>query len=130
MVRSQKEKQSVQHKNILEFNGLLAVFFLILFLISRRNVFVFLALLSLVIGLFLRPVMVPVYALWMKVALILGKMNNWIILSAIFFVVLTPLSIIRRLKWRDPLLVRRNSSSSCWISIDTAYSKEYFERQF
>jgi hypothetical protein len=48
-------------------------------------------------------------AAWWKLAMVLGFINARIILSILFFFILTPLSIIWRLIGKDPLTRRRSS---------------------
>ena len=45
----------------------------------------------------------PIYAVWMKVGHILGKINSTIILSLCYFVLFVPLAVIFRLMKRDRL---------------------------
>lgn len=66
----------------------------------------------------------------MKIASILGRINNRIILFVIFYAVLTPLAVIRRMKSDDLLLTKKQKLSTYWIEKKETYSKEYFERQF
>ena len=45
----------------------------------------------------------PVYQIWMKIGLALGWMNNRIILSIVFFLILTPMAFIMKLIKRDTM---------------------------
>lgn len=131
MIHNSKKLIKVEeHKNILEFSGLLSLFFLIIYFLSSLNLFLYGALFFLALGLFFRKFLLPVYVIWMHWALLIGRINNWIILSIIYYCVLTPLSIVRRAKGSDPLLIKKHSLKSYWIQKDTTYKEKYFERQF
>ena len=45
----------------------------------------------------------PFYAVWMRLALVLGWLNSRIILGIIFLLVLTPMALIMRLLGKDPM---------------------------
>lgn len=62
-------------------------------------------------------------AAWWKLAMVLGYVNARVILSIVFFLVLTPMSLIWRLIGRDPL-VRKRASWTGW----TAYPERYSDR--
>lgn len=52
---------------------------------------------------------------WMRFAAALGWVNSRIILSAFFFLVFTPIALVRRLFVRDPLALRRaEAGASYW----------------
>jgi polyferredoxin len=68
-----------------------------------------------VIALVAPSVLRPVQRVWMGAATVLGAVNTRIILSAVFFLLLTPLGLVRRL-FSDPL--RRSlgdRSGSQWV---------------
>lgn len=71
------------------------------------------------------------YWLWMKIALILGWVNSKIILSAIFFFILTPIAFLYKLKGKNSLNIKRNSNaSSYYIDRNYEYSKKDLEEMF
>jgi len=75
--------------------------------------------------------LVPVKKAWMGFASILGWVNTRIILGLLFYLVLTPISILARF-FRDPLDRKlHDGRDSYWIrkTKQTLDSKEY-ERQF
>ena len=45
----------------------------------------------------------PVYQVWMRIGLVLGWINTRLILGIIFYLILTPMGIIRRSMGRDPM---------------------------
>lgn len=51
--------------------------------------------------------MTPLYLLWIKVAKTIGKVNTSIVLIIAYYLVLTPVAIVRRLFWKTPPLPLR-----------------------
>ena len=45
----------------------------------------------------------PIYRVWMKIGLTLGWVNSRIILSIVFFIILTPMAFIMKLLKRDTM---------------------------
>jgi hypothetical protein len=71
------------------------------------------------------------YKGWMKAAAVLGYVNSRIILSAVFYLIFTPVGIVTRLLGRDPLNRRGKARDSYWIPRKkTRQSPEQFERLF
>ena len=68
---------------------------------------------------------------WMGFAAILGYINSRILLSLLYYLVFTPVGLVRRLIGRDPLQRRGSAKSSYWITRDyTRQTKRQFERLF
>jgi hypothetical protein len=66
----------------------------------------------LVVWALIHPVsLAPVYRGWMKIAEILGEVNNRILLGIIFFVVFVPTGRLRRLFGGDPLALRPDKAA-------------------
>lgn len=65
--------------------------------------------------------------LWGKIAEILGWINSRIILSLIFFIVLTPISLIYRLFHKDPLALRKPKNNTVYNTRDHEYTSEDFQ---
>ena len=73
----------------------------------------------------------PINKLWMIIGLLLGKIFNPIILGIIFFMILTPMSIIMRLSGRDALMIKNKNRASFWKKRDiNEFSSSSFENQF
>ena len=73
----------------------------------------------LVTGLFVKPVLRPIYVLWMKFAYVLGWVNTRLLLGIFFFAVITPVGLGRRLLGRDPLTrTIDRSQRSYWVKHD------------
>ena len=71
------------------------------------------------------------YRYWMAFAAALGAVNSRILLSAFFFIVLTPVGFILRMLGKDPLDRRGPSKNSYWHRRQiTRQTREGFERAF
>lgn len=74
----------------------------------------------------------PVERLWMGLAVVLGWINTRILLSVVFYLVVTPVGLAMRLFGRDPLNRRLDpDATSYWNEIDVnAPPVPNHERQF
>jgi hypothetical protein len=67
---------------------------------------------------------------WWAFAMVLGWVNARVLLSLLFFVILSPLGLLWRLIGRDPLR-RRRSSYPGWTAYPERFRhREHFERMF
>lgn len=70
-------------------------------------------------GMFLRPVLRPIYVLWMKFAYVLAWVNTRLLLSFFFYGIITPVGLVMRLLGRDPLTRKIDrSQTSYWVKRD------------
>ena len=68
---------------------------------------------------------------WMRFASVLGWINSRIILSLVYFVVMTPVGLIGRMFGRDPLDRRGPKRDSYWVPRERVQQPPaQFERQF
>jgi uncharacterized membrane protein len=105
--------------------------FLVLFLLLKKTVLLYLA-----AGIFsvsaLSPIAIEfIYKWWMKLAMLLGKINSTILLTLIFFVLLTPIAWLYRLFNKDPLQLKKNfNKPSYFISRNHTYTKADLEKMW
>lgn len=74
----------------------------------------------------------PVEKAWMQLAHAISKVTTPIFMGIVYFVILTPIGIIRRIAGGNPL-VHRSSDDSYWIkrtSVDADARRRRMERQF
>lgn len=57
----------------------------------------------------------PLNKLWIKIAELLNRITNPIVMGLIFFGVVTPIGILIRWRGKDPLRLAPDSSDSYWI---------------
>ncbi len=68
---------------------------------------------------------------WMGLAHVLGWVNSRILLSLVFYCIVTPIALLQRLIGRDALRRRRAPSESYWIPRKTeGQARGQFERLF
>ena len=83
-------------------------------------------------GMFLKPVLRPIYVVWMRFAYLLGWLNTRFLLGVFFFVVMTPVGLLMRLFGRDPLNRRIDrTQTSYWMKRDPApFDAKRYEHLF
>lgn len=69
----------------------------------------------------------PVYRVWMALAVVLGFVMTRVILTVVFFLVMTPIGLVMRLLGKDPLHRRLDpDAASYWI--EKSYDDDAPER--
>jgi hypothetical protein len=68
-----------------------------------------------VLGLVLPQVLGPVYGWWMALARVISKVTTPIFMGVVYFVVLTPIGIIRRVFGSTPIDAKANNGSY-WVT--------------
>jgi hypothetical protein len=76
------------------------------------------SLVYLVLALAAPRALLVVYRPWMRLAKVLGRVTSTVLLTLVFFGVMTPLGLARRLFGWDPFGVRRPSPGSFWQKRD------------
>ena len=69
----------------------------------------------LVLGIINSKVLTPLNRLWIKFGILLGKIVNPVVMGIIFFIVVTPISLILKVIGKDTLNLKKNNSKSYWI---------------
>ena len=69
----------------------------------------------LVLSIFNSSLLSPLNKLWFKFGILLGKIISPIIMSIIYFLVVTPIGLIMRLLGKDVLNLKYNDHKSYWI---------------
>lgn len=73
----------------------------------------------------------PIYILWMTFAVILGWIMTRVILSMVFYLIITPIGLITRLIGEDFLALKKIDSSSYWNKRDSPKElNQDYEKQF
>ena len=113
------------------------VFFIVFFLISlypltnQENIRVWsliISLIFLILGLLNSKILNPLNKLWFKFGMILGRIISPIIMSFIFFLVVTPIALIMKLLKKDLLNLKFNKTNTYWI--EKSGSKSKMKNQF
>ena len=115
--------------------GLVLLAISMLLFYYENLIYVYLSIISgilILAGLFFPKILFPIQKLWMGLSVILGFVMSRVIISLLFFLMITPLSIMAKMFKKDFLEKKIDrSKSSYWI---TRERKEYnqidSERQF
>ena len=87
--------------------------------------------LFMIIGLLLQQVLKPLQKIWMGFSIIIGFFVSRLILTALFFVVITPIGVMARIFGKDLLDQRINKGEgSYWQERTDTKSKESYENQY
>ena len=89
-------------------------------------------LLFLILGFILPTVLRPVYRIWMLLAYFIGGIVSRVILTVLFYVVLTPTGLVLRLFGKDVLDQRfEKDRESYWIKKDlTDHTKDQYRKMY
>lgn len=123
-------------KELREFGIVMGVFFGILggLLLWRHRPYLWAAVLSsafFVFGFLFSQALRPLQKAWMVLAVMMGFVMSRVILTVLFFLVLTPLSLISRLLGKKYLdLTFRRPEPTYWNPVSTRKEKEYYEQQY
>jgi len=108
-----------------KFGGFFVLVFVLaawhFFSISHRGWAILSSLLAvsvLLITIFSSYTLTPLNNAWMALGNILGRIVSPIVLGFIYLLVITPIAMIGRQAGRDPLHLKRNSETTCWIQRD------------
>ena len=96
MPRNYKSKETVL---------VITVGFLLLYIFLKRKAFLDIALIVGLAGIFSFYVSEKIDWLWNKLSVVLGAISNGILLTIVFFLVLTPMGLIRRF-WKKSSMTR------------------------
>lgn len=75
-------------------------------------------------------VLAPVQRAWMAFAERLARVTNTVLLSAVFFVVVTPSALVLRLMGRDRLALRARPEDSYWVAPPREGAAERYDRPY
>ena len=93
---------------------------------------VIIALVFLILGLLNSPVLSPLNKLWFKFGIMLGNLISPVVMAIIFFMVVTPTSLLVRLFGKDLLSLKKNDKKTYWIKKNNIKSemKNNFKYEF
>ncbi len=82
-------------------------------------------------GIIIPILLKPIYILWMTFAVILGWVMTRVILSLVFYLIMTPIGLLTRLLGEDSLALKKSNSESYWNNRDRNYeTSQDYEKQF
>tara|TARA_Y100000590_G_scaffold436077_1_gene556213 strand:- start:398 stop:781 length:384 start_codon:yes stop_codon:yes gene_type:complete len=81
------------------------------------------SLIFLILGLINSKILTPLNKIWFKFGLLLGKIISPIVMSIVFFLVVTPIGFLMRIIKKDLLNLKINNNKSYWIEKSEPKSK-------
>ena len=100
-------------------------------LINEENLRIWsliISLIFLILGLINSKILSPLNKIWFKFGVFLGKIISPIVMSVVFFLVVTPIAILMRILKKDLLNLKINNNKSYWIEKNK--SKSRMKNQF
>ncbi|MBL7962966.1 MAG: hypothetical protein JNM31_03890 [Flavobacteriales bacterium] len=102
--------------------------FVVLFLIFKLKWMLTVAAVAGLIGLFVPALAALVEKGWLKLAAALGWLNGRILLGLVFFVILTPIALLRKLFGGSKALALQRSTGTHWSVRDHTYAPADLEK--
>jgi len=109
-------KENISPYKTLETMGILCAACLVFGLLLKVQALIYVALALLLMGLFVKSPAALVTRAWLKFAEVLGSINTRIILSVVFFVLLTPIALVYRMIHGDFMGLRRREKAGTYFS--------------
>ena len=103
------------------FGIVFSIFFLFISIFLFLNEYptyywsLFVSIIFLVLGLMNSKILSPLNLLWFKFWILLGKIVSPVVMGIIFFVVVTPISILLKIFGKDVLNLKFNNNKTYWI---------------
>jgi|KBSMisStaDraftv2_1062788.scaffolds.fasta_scaffold156634_3 hypothetical protein len=72
----------------------------------------------------------PFYWAWLGLAFVLGNIMSRVIITVVYFVIITPLGLLSSLAGRDTLQIKKPETDTYWKDISLPEELEKYERQF
>lgn len=92
---------------------------------------IFFGLIFLFLGLFKYEILIPIYKLWMLLALVLGLMMTKVIIALVFYFVMTPIGFVKRSYFKRLLnLDFKQKSETYWVKKVINEDPKRLERMF
>ncbi len=114
--------------------GLVKYFWIWNWLFERNEklglIFILIGIVGGAIGLTGTKLALPLYWVWIGIAFVLGNIMSRVVITLIYYGVITPMSFIARLLGRDKLQLKKRAVQSYWQDISLPHEPEKYERQF
>jgi len=122
-------KNSIKIGSNRSFGIVFFILFLIIALyplIGEQEIRIWSLLISLIfltLGLMNSKFLTPLNKLWHRFGILLGNIISPIVMGIVFFMIVTPTSIILKIFSKDILNLKKNNSKSYWIDVQNKNSK-------
>ena len=100
------------------------VFFTVFFIVSTYPFFkggdlriwsLVISIIFLILGLLNSKILTPLNKIWFKFGVLLGNIISPIVMGIVFFLVVTPISLLMKVLGKDILNLKKNTNKSYWI---------------
>lgn len=95
----------------------------VLFLVFKTAVFLYIAVAVCLAGLASQKLAALIALIWMKAANLIGLIINTVLLSLVFFILLTPLALIRKIAGKSPVLLKPTHGDTYFHARNHRYEK-------
>tara|TARA_B110000438_G_C15809440_1_gene648948 strand:+ start:259 stop:648 length:390 start_codon:yes stop_codon:yes gene_type:complete len=122
-------KNSIKISSNRSFGFVFFVLFLIISLyplLSEQEIRIWsgvISLIFLILGLMNSKFLTPLNKLWHRFGILLGNIVSPIVMGIVFFLVVTPTSIILKILGKDILNLKNNNNKSYWIDVKNENNK-------
>lgn len=132
LIKEIRDIDATRTRKLREFGVLLGVVLLLVAVFASKgnSVCSVLSLLFFISAAFAPKVLKLPYRLWMALALIMGFCVSHIILSVLFYVLITPLGALLRTFGKDFLRERSVKHDSYWISSEKEHTLDRYRKMF
>ncbi len=114
--------------------GLVKYFWIWNWLFERNEklglIFIFIGIVGGAIGLTGTKLALPLYWVWIGIAFVLGNIMSRVVITLIYYGVITPISVVARLLGRDKLQLKKRAVQTYWQDISLPHEPEKYKRQF
>ena len=114
--------------------GLVKYFWIWNWLFERNEklglIFILIGIVGGAIGLTGTKLALPLYWVWMGIAFVLGNIMSRVVITLIYYGLITPMSFVARLLGRDKLQLKKRAVQSYWQDISLPHEPEKYKRQF
>ena len=123
------KKDNIKISSNRSFGIVFFIFFLIVSLYPMLNEneirlwALIISVIFLVLGLINSIILTPLNKSWYKFGILLGKIVSPIVMGVVFFLVVTPISLIMKLFGKDILNIKKNKKQTYWIEKNGLKSK-------
>lgn len=118
----------ISRVEVLETFAAFAIVSLLAAVFLRRQELALLALALLAVALVVKPVAQVVTCWWFRFSALLSAISNRVILTLVFFLILTPIALLYRLFNKDPLHLKAGTADSFYTERNHTYSKVDMEK--
>ena len=115
---------------VLETHSILALFALLAGLLAGFRLLLWAGAVLLALAIFVKPVAALLARWWLWVSEKIAFLNSMIILTLLFYLVLTPVALIYRLFNKDPLNLDLNNTGSFYAERNHTYAKADLEKMW